>query len=120
MGRPPKSDLANLARTAQSQIRRAETLGKSLDVRLKEKREASDTWSPDEDWRRDFASVTTTIQHAGNSLIRALEGNKKDLAGLSEAQLVAQLQAEIVAAAQTMSDEDWQKMLEARAKKGNP
>lgn len=116
MGRRPKNELANLARTARAQLMRAETLGKSLDARMRLKRDLSPEWSPDEDWRRDFASVTTTIQHAGNSLVRALEGNKKNLGGLSEEQLVAQLNAEIVAAAGTLTDEQWQQMQDARAK----
>lgn len=116
MGRKPKNELANLARTARAQLARAESLGKSLDVRLKVKREVTPEWTPDEDWRRDFASVTTTIQHAGNSLVRALEGNKKNLGGLSEEQLMAQFNSEIVAAAGQLTDEQWQRMCDARAK----
>jgi hypothetical protein len=118
MGRTPKNDYSGLARIARAHIKRADALGKSLDERMKVKREASDMWTPDEDWRRDYAAVTTAIQHATNSLVRALEGNKKDLGGLTEAQLAAQFQAEIVMAASTMSEEDWQRMCDTRAKVG--
>lgn len=93
-------------------------MGKSLDKRIAVKREAADDWTPDEDFRRDFAAITNTIQHAGNSLVRALEGNKKNLGGLTEEQLEAQFRAEIVTSAQSMSDEDWQRMVAARAKQG--
>lgn len=116
MGRRPKNELANLARTARDQLRRAESLGKSLDARAKLKRAASDEWTPDEDWRRDFAAVTQTIQHAGNSLVRSLEGNKKSLSGLTEEQLLAQFNAELVAAAPQLTDEQFQRICEARAK----
>ena len=91
-------------------------LQKSLKERMKIKREASPEWVPDEDWRRDFASATNTLQHAGNSLVRALEGNKKDLGGLTEEQLKAQFNAEIVASAAELTDEQWQRMQDARAK----
>lgn len=118
MGRAKKNELANLARTARAHLARAEDLGKSLDERIKVKKEASEMWTPDEEWRRDFNNVTTTIQHAGNSLVRALEGNKKNLSGMTEAQLEAQFQSEIIRAAQTLSEEDWQTMCAARAKAG--
>jgi hypothetical protein len=91
-------------------------LGKSLDRRLKAKLDAADDFTLDEDFRRDFAAITTTLQHAGNSLIRAMEGHKKDLGGLTEEQLTAQFNAEIISSAQSLSDEQWQKMLDARAK----
>lgn len=116
MGRRPKNELADLARTARAQLQRAKALGVSLDKRVETKRKVADDWIPDEEWRKDFANVTTAIQHAGNSLIRALEGNKKDLGGLTEEQLEAQLNAELVTSAQKMSDEQWQRMCEARAK----
>lgn len=83
---------------------------------MKVKKEASEQWTPDEDFRRDFAAITTTLQHAGNSLIRALEGNKKNLGGLTEEQLEAQFNAEIVNSAGQLTDEQWQRMQEARAK----
>jgi hypothetical protein len=91
-------------------------LGKSLDRRLKAKLDAADDFTLDEDFRRDFAAITTTLQHAGNSLIRAMEGHKKDLGGLTEEQLTAQFNAEIISSAQSLSDEQWQKMIDARAK----
>lgn len=116
MGRRAKNELASLARAAKAQISRAEALGKSLDNRIKMKREASPEWSPTEDDRRDFAAITNTLQHAGNAMIRGLEANKKDLGGLTEEQLQAQFNAELINSAQTMSDEDWQRMCEARAK----
>lgn len=105
-----------LARASRAQLIRAEALGKSLDSRMKTKRELSPDWTPDEDFRRDFAAITNTLQHAGNSLIRSLEGRKKDLGSLTEEQLTAQFQAEIVAAAGTLSDDEWARMCEARAK----
>lgn len=75
-------------------------------------------WTPDEDWRRDFASVTQTLQHAGTAMQRALESNKKDKDGLSEEQLEAQLREELVKSAQTLDDEEWALMCAARAKAG--
>lgn len=116
MGRTPKNELASLARAAKAQIARAEALGKSIDSRMKTKKEASDQWTPDEDFRRDFSAITNTLQHAGNAMTRALEGNKKNLGALTEDQLQAQFNAEIINSAQSMSDEDWQRMCEARAK----
>ena len=116
MGRRPRNELGALAKAARSQIQRAEALGKSLDNRIKMKREASPEWSPTEDDRRDFAAITNTLQHAGNAMIRGLEANKKDLAGLTEEQLTAQLRAELVKSAHEMSDEDWNLMVEARRK----
>lgn len=118
MGRKSKNELAGLARAAKAQLALAEELGRSLKNRLKIKKTASDEWTPDEDFRRDFAAVTNTLQHAGNAMIRGLEANKKDLGGLTEEQLEAQYQAELVRNAQTMSDEDWNKMVEARRKAG--
>lgn len=118
MGRRPQNPLQALADAARDQLRRARALGRSLDERIKVKQAASPEFTMDEDARRDFAAITTTLQHAGNSLIRALEGNKKDLGALSEDQLEAQFRDEIVRAAQAMSDEDWQRMCAARAKAG--
>lgn len=85
---------------------------------MKIKKEASEQWTPDEDFRRDFAAITNTLQHAGNAMTRALESNKKDKDGLSEAQLEAQFNAEIVRSAQTMTDVEWAAMCAARAKAG--
>ena len=118
MGRKSKNELSGLARAAKAQLSLAEDLGRSLRNRLKMKKEASPEWVPDEDFRRDFAAVTNTLQHAGNAMIRGLEANKKDLGGLTEEQLTAQFQAELIAAAQTLSDEDWNRMVEARRKAG--
>ena len=118
MGRKPRpgNELAALARAATAQLKRASELGKSLDSRIKMKREASPEWSPTEDDRRDFAAITNTLQHAGNAMIRGLEANKKDLGALTEEQLEAQFREELIRAAQSMSDEDWNRMLEARAR----
>ncbi len=116
MGRRPKNELAALARAAKKQIARAEALGRSLDNRMRAKAEASEEWTPDEDFRKDFAAITGTLQHAGNAMTRALEGNKKNTDGLSEAQLEAQFAAEIVRSAQTMTDEEWSAMCRAREK----
>jgi hypothetical protein len=118
MGRKPKNEYAALARIAKAHIKRAEALGKSLDERMKLKKEASEMWTPDEDWRRDYAAVTTAIQHATNSLVRALDSNKKNLGGLSEEQLQAQFNAEVVMAATSLTDDQWARMCEARAKAG--
>lgn len=118
MPRRPKNELAALARAAKAQIARATKLGESVDARMKMKIGASEMWTPDEDIRRDIAAITNTLQHAGNAMTRALEGNKKNTDGMSEAQLEAQFNAEIVRSAQTMTDEEWQLMLAARAKAG--
>lgn len=118
MGRQPRNELGALARASRAQIARATELGKSLDARIKLKKEASEMWTPTEDDRRDFAAITNTLQHAGNAMTRALEGNKKNTDGLSEAQLEAQFSAELVRSAQTMTDEEWSTMCAARAKAG--
>lgn len=118
MGRRPKNELAELARTARQQLKRAEDLGKSLDSRLKIMKAGSENWTLNEDFRRDFAAITMTIQHAGNSLVRAIEGNKKNLGGLTDAQLEAQLNSELVKAATTLTDEQWSMMVAIRAKRG--
>ena len=120
MGRRPKNELADLARTAKAQLKRADMLGKSLDARLKTKVSAAEEFTLTDDDRRDFASITQTIQHAGNSLVRALEGNKKNLGGLTEEQLTAQFNAEIVASAAALTDDQWARMKEARTKAGRP
>lgn len=116
MPRRPKNELAALAAASRAQILRANALGRSVDERMRLKRAASEQWTPDEDFRRDFAAITNTLQHAGNSLIRALEGNKKNLGGLTEEQLEAQFNAELVNSAQSLTDEQWARMCEARAK----
>ena len=116
MGRKPKSGYTALARAARAQLALADSLNASLKQRMKIKREASDMWVPDEDWRRDFASVTNTLQHSGNALTRALAENKKDLGSMTDEQLQAQFQAELINAAQTLSDDDWNKMCAARMK----
>lgn len=118
MGRKAKNELAALARAAKSQVARAEALGKSLDSRIRMKKDASPEWVPNEDDRRDFAAITNTLQHAGNALIRGLDANKKDLGGLTEEQLQAQFNAEIVTSAQTLTDEQWAQMVDARRKAG--
>ncbi len=118
MGRKPKNELAALARAARAQVSRAEMIGKSLDSRMKIKKSASEEWVPNEDDRRDFAAITNTLQHAGNAMIRGLEANKKDLGGLTDEQLEAQLKAEMIRTAQTMSDDEWLLMVEARRKAG--
>jgi hypothetical protein len=115
MGRRPKDDFANLASVARGHIKRAEMIGKSLDERLKNMKEASDEFTINEDMRRDFHAVTTALQHAGKSLVIALESNKKDLGGMTEAQLEAQWNAELVRAATTLTEEQWQTMVRARA-----
>ena len=61
MPRRPKNELAQLARAAKAQLARAEALGRSLDERVKMKKAASDVWVPNEDDRRDFASITNTL-----------------------------------------------------------
>ncbi len=114
----PRNDIASLARAARAHLRRADALGKSLDARTKEKMRASDVWSPDEEWRRDFASVTAVLQHTGNALTKALEANRSSLADLSDEQLAAQFRSELVSSAQSLSDEDFAAICDARAKAG--
>lgn len=116
MARRAKNELSALAKASREHLKRADMLGKSLDARLKLRREASDEFTVDEDARRDFAAITTALQHAGNSLIRALDANKKSLSGMTEDQLTAQLNSELVHSAATLSDEQWQSMVDARAK----
>lgn len=118
MGRNPKpgNEHVALAVAARAHLRRAEALGKSLDQRMKVKKSVSDEWTLDDDYRRDFAMITQTIRDCGAALQKALEGNKKQLGGLTEQQLEMQFQAEIIKAAAQISDEDWQRMCEARAK----
>jgi hypothetical protein len=112
-----KDELAELARTARRQINRARQLGQSLDYRTEEKKKAHEGWIPDEDWRRDFQSVTTALQHGGQTLLRALEGNKEDLGGLTEEQLEAKFKDELKRMVSTMSDEEWDEMVAIRAKR---
>ena len=116
MPRRPKNELASLARAARAQLDRATLLGRSLDLRLKAKVKAADEFTLDEDARRDFQSITHVIRDAGAALIKAVDGEKKNLGDLTEAQLEAQFRTEIVSAATSMSEEDWQKMCESRAK----
>jgi hypothetical protein len=118
MGRPPKNPFSSLARSASAQLKRAEMLGKSLDERLKTKRKAAEEFTLTDDDRHDFTSITQTIRDCGVALVRALDASKKDLGGLTEDQLTAQFQAEMIKAAQELSDEDWAVMCAARAKAG--
>ena len=117
MPRRPKNDLATLARASRGQLVRAEKLGHSLDVRLKAKMNAADGFTLDEDWRRDFAMVTSTIRDAGAALTKALENNKKDLSGCTTEQLEAQWKAEMLRSAEAFTDEDWARMDKVRAEK---
>lgn len=116
MPRRPKNELAALARASRTHLKRAELIGKSLDRRLKEKIDASDEFTLTEDDRRDFSAITDTLKHAGSAMMKALENNKRDLGEQTEAQLEAQFREEIIRTAQSMSDEDWQRMCEAREK----
>ena len=118
MGRRPLNEYAVLAASANAQLRRAKLVGRSLDERLKAKLKAADDFVLDEEFRRDFASITATIRDCGAALVRARDASKKDYGELSEAQLSAQWSAELVKAAQELSDEDWQKMCASRAKAG--
>lgn len=114
MPRRPKNDLHTLARAARQQIVRAEQLGESLDKRrehlTKEGEIIGIAWSPDEEWRKDFNSVNATIAQAGQALMRALEGNKKDLGGVPMEQLESQFKAEMIRAAGSMTPEEWAAM----------
>lgn len=116
MGRRPKDEISTLAQTAREQLKRARALGKSLDVRLKKKQDASDEFTLDEDYRRDFAAVTAALQHAGNALTRAVEAQQKTNAGLTEVQLEAQFAAEIVKMAPKLTETQWASMCDAREK----
>src|SRR5262245_8518290 len=106
--------MAVLAQTARAHIQRAKILGKSLDERLKKKAEASDEFTVDEDYRRDFKMVTEALQHGGKMLENALDAEAKQNAGFTEAQLKAQFQAEVIQAATTMTESDWNLMKDAR------
>ncbi len=81
---------------------------------MKTTKNASDSFTLDEDFRRDFAAVTTAVQHAGKCLIAATEANKKNLGGLTEEQVEAQFNSELVKAATTLTDEQWDTMQAAR------
>lgn len=118
MGRRAKNELSRLAGAARQQLALAEQLNKSLKKRMETKKAVAEDWIPDEDWRRDFASVTTAIQHAGNSLMRANEGTKKNLNGMSEDELRAKLMVQLVENAAAIPEDMWQQMCAARARKG--
>ena len=112
-----KNDLATLARASRKQLVRAEQLGSSLDQRreyaikrrvdMNGPGEEDLPWIPDEEWRKDFNNVNATIAQAGQSLIRALEGNKNNLGGVPTDQLEAQFKSEMIRAASNLSPEDW-------------
>lgn len=116
MGRKPKNPFSALAESARAHLRRAQALGKSLDNRLKIKLQASPEWIPDDAYRQDFELVTRTLRDAGACLTKALEGNKKELGGLTEEQLLAQLKAEMTNIVRTLSQEEWQALVDARNK----
>lgn len=107
-----------LAQTARAQLKRAQNLGKSLDYRLGVKMKAADDWTLNEDDRRDLKTITEAIQHAGKALENALEAKAKMNAGMTEAQLSAQLAFEIIKAATAFTPEQWETMKEARSKAG--
>lgn len=115
--RKANNPLYALSALATKQLHLAQQLSKSLENRAKTKAEIAPDWTPDEDWRRDFQSVTTALQHAGQGLIRAQEGTKKNLGTLTEKQLEEQLVAELKRGAAAMTDEEWQAMADARAKR---
>jgi hypothetical protein len=119
MARKFKGELARLATTTQEQLARAEALGKSLDRRMKKAQDAAEDWTPNDEWRRDFATVTSVIKDCGAALQRALEGNEKTLGGMTTEQLEAQFNAEIIRSAQTLTEEQWQTMVAARAKRAS-
>ena len=107
-----KNDMATLVRVSRKQLARAEVLGMALDIRQeKESKTLGDApWSPDEDWRKDFKSVNETLATAGQSLIRGLEGNKKNLSNVPTEQLEAQFKAELEKAAAMFSPEEWARL----------
>lgn len=115
MPRAPKDELKILAVLSRSQLLRAQALGRSLDERAKTKRAVALDWIPDEDFRRDFAAVNQAIQHSGASLIRALEGTQKNMGNLTEEQIEAQFDTELVRSAAALSDDQWDAMVAARA-----
>lgn len=112
----PKNDLEALARGARAQLARAHALGKSLDVRMQIKSNAAEGWIPDDTWRSDFASVTATIVQCGNSLTKALEGNKKEKSTMSIEQLEAQLRAELPRIVMSLNSDEWADLIAARQK----
>jgi hypothetical protein len=116
MGRKPKNPYAALAEAARAHLRRANALGKSIDDRLEAKRKAAEDWVPDESFREDFEMVTRTLRDAGACLGKALEGEKKALGGMTEEQLLAQLKAEMLVIVRTLTDAEWQALVDARNK----
>jgi hypothetical protein len=121
MGRRAKNELNALAKASRAQLKLAEDLNTSLKQRMHVKKTVAGAqgWIPDEDWRRDFASVTNTLQHAGNSLMRALEGNKKQNEGKTDEELMEQFVAQLLEVAPTLPEETWQALLIARSRKKN-
>lgn len=107
-----------LAQTARAHLKRAKALGDSLDTRISVMVKAADDWTLNEDMRRDLKTITECIQHAGKGLENALEAKAKINAGLTEAQLLLQFQAELVKAAPLVSNVDWDLMVDARRKAG--
>lgn len=117
MSKRPATDFVRVAATAQLQLRRAEAIGKSLDVRMKQKRDVNPAWIPDEDFRRDMETVTRAVKECGIALERALEYTEKTLHGMTTDNLEAQFAAEILRSAQHIPDDMWQKMCDARSKR---
>lgn len=116
MGRRPRDEFADLADTARAHIKRAKVLGKSLDIRMARAQGAADDFTVNEDIRRDFNMVTTALQHSGKVLTQAVEAKKAFNGSLTIEQLEAQFRSEIVRAAVSLADDDWNLMCEARRK----
>lgn len=108
-----KNDLATLVRVSRKQLQRAEALGQSLDARRQEELDTlgeagvKRPWFPDEEWRKDFKNVNETLAQAGQSLIRGIEGNKKNLGSVPTEQLEAQFKSELLRAAGSFTPEEW-------------
>lgn len=103
--------MATLVRVSRHQLKRAEALGQALDKRREKEaavqEENGQAWMPDEEWRKDFRSVNETLAQAGQSLIRGLEGNKKNLTSVPTEQLEAQFKAEVLKAAGSFTTDEW-------------
>lgn len=109
-----KNDLATLVRVSRQQLKLAEMLGDSLRARRNKETEDGKEWEPDDEWRKDFKNVNETLAQAGQSLIRGLEGNKKNLTSVPTEQLEAQLKAELLRAAADLTPEEWAILDKAR------
>lgn len=95
-------------------------LGASLDERqaygIKEAKKDGRPWVPDDTWRADFDKVSNCVSRMQVALREALEGQAKQLAGMTAEQLEAQLRAELVRLAPQFTHEEWALLDKVRMK----